>query len=63
MEPKAIQDEMGEVFDEFGRMSAKLGLEMAKTTALNPDLHPAKLRRSTHRNSGEGPGTDLEDHP
>jgi FtsP/CotA-like multicopper oxidase with cupredoxin domain len=33
MEPKAIQDEMGEVFDEFGRMSAKLGLEMARTTA------------------------------
>lgn len=33
MEPKAIQDEMGEVFDEFGRMSAKLGLEMAFTTA------------------------------
>ena len=33
MEPKAIQDEMGEVFDEFGRMSAKLGLELAKTTA------------------------------
>ncbi len=33
MEPKAIQDEMGEVFDEFGRMSAKLGLELARTTA------------------------------
>ena len=33
MEPKAIQDEMGEVYDEFGRMSAKLGLELAKTTA------------------------------
>ncbi len=33
IEPKAIQDEMGEVFDDFGRMSAKLGLELAKTTA------------------------------
>lgn len=33
MEPKAIQDEMGEVFDEFGRMSAKLGLEVVRTTA------------------------------
>ncbi len=33
MEPKAIQDEMGEVFDDFGRMSAKLGLELAHTTA------------------------------
>lgn len=33
IEPKAIQDEMGEVFDEYGRMSAKLGLELAHTTA------------------------------
>jgi FtsP/CotA-like multicopper oxidase with cupredoxin domain len=35
MKPKAIQDEMGEVFDEYGRMSAKLGLELPATTALN----------------------------
>jgi FtsP/CotA-like multicopper oxidase with cupredoxin domain len=35
MKPKAIQDEMGEVFDEYGRMSAKLGLELPFTTALN----------------------------
>jgi len=27
LEPKAIQDEQGETFDEFGRMSGKLGLE------------------------------------
>ncbi len=33
MEPKAIQDEMGEVFDDYGRMSAKLGLELAFTNA------------------------------
>lgn len=33
MEPKAIQDEMGEVYDEYGRMSAKLGLELAFTAA------------------------------
>jgi FtsP/CotA-like multicopper oxidase with cupredoxin domain len=33
MLPKAIQDEMGETFDEYGRMSAKLGLEMAFTDA------------------------------
>ena len=33
MKPKAIQDEMGEVFDEYGRMSAKLGLELAFTNA------------------------------
>jgi len=35
MKAKAIQDEMGEVFDEYGRMSAKLGLELPFTTALN----------------------------
>jgi FtsP/CotA-like multicopper oxidase with cupredoxin domain len=33
MEPKAIQDEMGEAFDEYGRMAGRLGLELAKTTA------------------------------
>ncbi len=33
MKAKAIQDEMGEVFDEYGRMSAKLGLEMPFTNA------------------------------
>ena len=33
MEPKAIQDEMGETFDDYGRMSAKLGLENAFTNA------------------------------
>jgi len=31
MKPKAIHDEMGGTFDEFGRMSAKLGLEAAFT--------------------------------
>ncbi|HIH03079.1 MAG TPA: multicopper oxidase domain-containing protein, partial [Methanoregulaceae archaeon] len=34
LEPKAIQDEMGEAFDpEYGRMSGKLGLEMQRTVA------------------------------
>jgi len=33
IKPKAIQDEMGETFDEFGRMSANLGLELAFTHA------------------------------
>lgn len=28
MKPKAIHDEMGATFDDYGRMSAKLGLEM-----------------------------------
>jgi FtsP/CotA-like multicopper oxidase with cupredoxin domain len=35
MKAKAIQDEMGETFDDYGRMSAKLGLELPFTTALN----------------------------
>lgn len=34
MEPKAIQDEMGEAYDkEYGRMSGKLGLELPNTSA------------------------------
>ncbi|OHB32375.1 MAG: hypothetical protein A2X84_12500 [Desulfuromonadaceae bacterium GWC2_58_13] len=33
MKPKAIQDEMGETFDDYGRMSAKLGLEVPFTNA------------------------------
>ena len=33
MQPKAIHDEMGATFDDFGRMSAKLGLEMPFTNA------------------------------
>jgi hypothetical protein len=33
MKPKAIHDEMGASFDDYGRMSAKLGLEMPFTNA------------------------------
>jgi FtsP/CotA-like multicopper oxidase with cupredoxin domain len=34
LEPKAIQDEMGEAFDtDYGRMSGKLGVEMPQTAA------------------------------
>jgi FtsP/CotA-like multicopper oxidase with cupredoxin domain len=32
IEPKALQDEMGEVFDEYGRMMVQLGLELPVTT-------------------------------
>ncbi len=35
MHPKAIHDEMGAVFDDYGRMSAKLGLEVAGANATN----------------------------
>jgi FtsP/CotA-like multicopper oxidase with cupredoxin domain len=34
-ETKAIQDEMGEAFDDYGRMSAKLGLELPNASANN----------------------------
>ena len=33
MKPKAIHDEMGASFDDYGRMAAKLGLEMPFTNA------------------------------
>ena len=33
MTPKAIHDEMGATFDDYGRMAAKLGLEMPFTNA------------------------------
>ncbi len=32
-EPKAIHDEMNSVFEEYGRLSAKLGLEIGRTNA------------------------------
>jgi len=35
MQPKAIHDEMGGVYDEYGRMSARLGVEVPLTFALN----------------------------
>ena len=38
LEPKAIQDEMGETFDDYGRMSAKLGLEIPFTQAGNQNF-------------------------
>ena len=33
LQPKALQDEMGEVFDEYGRMMVMLGLELPFTAA------------------------------
>ena len=38
MQPKAIQDEMGEAFDEYGRMSGKLGVELPNTNANNQNF-------------------------
>ena len=38
MKRKAIQDEMGEVFDDYGRMSAKLGLEVPFTNGANQNF-------------------------
>ncbi|MBI4848707.1 MAG: fibronectin type III domain-containing protein [Nitrospirae bacterium] len=39
MKPKAIQDEMGETFDAYGRMSAKLGLEVPFTNGQNQNFN------------------------
>jgi FtsP/CotA-like multicopper oxidase with cupredoxin domain len=38
MERKAIHDEMGATFDDFGRMSAKLGLEVPYVNAANQNF-------------------------
>ncbi len=38
MKPKAIQDEMGEAYDEYGRMSGKLGLELPLTSSLTQNF-------------------------
>jgi hypothetical protein len=39
LEPKAIQDEMGEAFDKiYGRMSGFLGLEVPNTVAINQNF-------------------------
>lgn len=35
LEPKAMHDEMGEVYDEYGRMSGFLGLTNPKATSVN----------------------------
>ena len=35
MQPKAIHDEMGAVYDEYGRMSARLGVEVPLSNNLN----------------------------
>jgi FtsP/CotA-like multicopper oxidase with cupredoxin domain len=38
MAPKAMHDEMGAVYDEYGRMSAKIGIEMPLTTNLTQNF-------------------------
>jgi FtsP/CotA-like multicopper oxidase with cupredoxin domain len=38
MQPKAIHDEIGAVYDEFGRMSGKLGTEVPGTNSVNQNF-------------------------
>jgi len=38
MKPKAIHDEMGAAFDDYGRMAAKLGLEVPYVNAANQNF-------------------------
>ena len=38
MAPKAIHDEIGAVYDDFGRMSGKLGTEVPGTTSVNQNF-------------------------
>ncbi len=50
-QPKALHDEMGAVYDEYGRMSGMLGLEVPSQTISNPDIScpmvmPARRRMS-----------------
>ncbi|MEW6418139.1 MAG: hypothetical protein AB1480_08465 [Nitrospirota bacterium] len=55
IQPKAIQDEMGEAFDmEYGRQNAMLGLEMPFTVAGGQQfvLYPHRLRSSRTRSTG-----------
>ncbi len=63
MKPKAIHDEMGGTFDDYGRMSAKLGLEVPfanaaiATFALQNYVDPPTEILDGPRDP------DLEDHP
>ena len=38
MQPKALHDEMGAAYDEYGRMSGKLGLEVPNPTSLTQNF-------------------------
>ena len=46
MRPKAIHDEMGATFDDYGRMSAKLGLEVPFANAAIANFVLQNYRRS-----------------
>ena len=73
-EPKAIHDEMGATFDEYGRMKAIAGCLDAEPDAHHRELHHAGLCRSADRDhqavglgrpdrQPDGWHADLEDHP
>ena len=62
MKPKAIHDEMGATFDDYGRMSAKLGLEVPFTNAAIANFILQNYRRSDDGDRETRRGPDLEDH-
>ena len=63
MKPKAIHDEMGATFDDYGRMSAKLGLEMPFTNAAIANFILQNFVDPATEIVTAGRGPDLEDHP
>jgi FtsP/CotA-like multicopper oxidase with cupredoxin domain len=48
LQPKAMHDEMGAVYDEYGRMSAKLGSEVPFTGNLNQTFSPQNYVDPAH---------------
>ena len=63
MKPKAIHDEMGATFDDYGRMSAKLGLEVPFANAAIANFVLQNYVDPPTEIVKDGRDPDLEDHP
>ena len=48
-QPKAIHDEMGGVYDEYGRMSGMLGLEVAGPGPVQQQFMPYRVQQPANR--------------